>query len=202
VQNDVVGPLCGIAGPTAFVGAWLVGGVLADRYDPLADAISRLAEEGAPTAPLMTAGFIAFGVLLPVWARTLGELLRSSVLRAVVTTAGVATLGVAVFPLTPEGGGTTQDVLHAVAAGLGYAAMAATPFVAAPALRRRGQARAALASIAVGAVSASALVASIAVEDGGGLQRLGLTVVDAWHVVCATSVLAVIRRRSGRQVLR
>ena len=47
----------------------------------------------------------------------------------------------------------------------------------------------------VGAVSATALVGSLlAGETGsGGLQRLGLTVVDVWHVVAAAAVL----RRSG-----
>lgn len=184
---------CGIAAPASFVGAWLVGGLLQDDYDPFVDAISRLAAEGASSRPLMTAGLVAFGVLMPVWARTLGQRLDSPALRWVVTTAGVATVGVALLPLTREGG-TTQDALHAVAAGIGYVAMTATPLVAAPLLRRRGMHRAAAASLAVGAVSAGALVGTLLVgEDGqvgsGGLQRLGLTVVDAWHVVAAGAVL-------------
>lgn len=192
------GALCGIAGPTAFVGAWLLGGTRLPGYDPLVDAISRLAAEGADTRPLMTSGLLAFGVLVPVWARTLGDALDSAALRRTVTTAGVATLAVAALPLTAEGG-TTQDALHAVAAGTGYLAMAATPIVAAPLLRRRGHGRAAAASVAVGLVSAAGLVATLLVgEDGrvgsGGLQRLGLTVVDAWHVAAAAAVL-----RSGRR---
>lgn len=182
--------VCGVAGPTAVVAAWSVGGLLRDDgYDPLRDAISRLAEVGAPTAPLMTAGFVAFGVLVPVWARELGARLGSPALRRVVTTAGLATLAVAVLPLT-RAGGTTQDALHAAAAGVGYLAMAATPLVAAPLLRRRGLHRAAAASVAVGAVAAAALVGSVAAApDGGGLQRLGLTVVDGWHVTAAAAVL-------------
>lgn len=188
--------VCGIAAPSAFVGAWLVGGTRLPDYDPLVDAISRLAAEGAPTRPLMTSGMVTFGLLVPVWARTLGRVLESPGLRWTVTTAGVATLAVAGLPLTQEGG-TTQDALHAVAAGIGYVAMAATPLVAAPLLRRRGHGRAAAASVAVGAVSVAGLVGTLLVgEDGqvgsGGLQRLGLTVVDAWHVVAA---LAVLRRR-------
>lgn len=189
---------CGLAGPTAFVSAWAVGGALRDDgYDPLHDAISRLAEVGAPTKPLMTAGFVAFGVLVPVWARELGDRLGSVALRRTVTAAGLATLAVAALPLTREGG-TTQDTLHAVAAGAGYVAMAATPLVAAPLLRRRGHGRAAAASVAVGLVSATALVGSVAVgeQGSGGLQRLGLTVVDAWHVVAAA---AVLRRGSARR---
>ena len=185
--------------PTSFVGAWLVGGLMADGYDPLSDAISRLAAEGAPTRLLMTAGLVAFGVLVPVWARVLGDRLGSPALRRVVATAGLAALAVALLPLTREGG-TLQDALHTVAAGIGYVAMAATPLVAAPLLRRRGHSHAAAASVAVGILSATSLVATLVVgEDGtvgsGGFQRLGLTVVDAWHVVAATAVLSRLLRR-------
>ena len=59
-----------------------------------------------------------------------------------------------------------------------------TPLVAARALRP-GPRR---ASVAVGLVSAAALLASV-VTGSGGAQRLGLTVVDAWHVVVAGAVL-------------
>lgn len=200
MDGDRVGAVCGVLAPSAFVGAWLAGGLRAESYDPLVDAISRLAAEGAPTRPLMTAGFVAFGVLVPVWARTLGARLDSTTLRSVVTVAGLATLAVAGLPLTQEGG-TTQDALHAVTAGTGYVAMVATPLVAAPLLRRRGHTTAAALSAAVGVVSAASLVGTLLVgEDGqvgsGALQRLGLTVVDAWHVVTATAVLrGALRRR-------
>lgn len=199
VDGDRLCAWCGVLAPSSFVGAWLVGGVVVDGYDPLVDAISRLAAEGAATRPLMTAGFVAFGVLVPVWARTLGSLLGSTTLRGVVTVAGLATLAVAALPLTQQGD-TTQDALHAVAAGTGYMAMAATPLVAAPLLRQRGHGRAAALSLAVGAVSALSLVGTLLVgEDGqvgsGGLQRLGLTVVDAWHVATAGAVLRGALRR-------
>lgn len=199
MDADRLGAVCGVLAPASFVGAWLAGGLAADGYDPLVDAISRLAAEDAPTQPLMSAGFVAFGVLIPVWARTLGARLDSTALRGVVTVAGVATLAVAFFPLT-EQGGTTQDGLHAVTAGTGYVAMVATPLVAAPLLLRRGQRRAAALSVAVGLVSAASLVGTlVAGEDGqvgsGGLQRLGLTVVDVWHVVTAAAVLRGALRR-------
>lgn len=192
-RRDVVGAVCGVAGPASFVGAWLVGGLVAAGYDPLVDAISQLAREGAPTQPLMTAGLLAFGVLVPVWARTLGAALDSPALRRVVTYAGLATLGVAALPLTRDPGGT-QDALHAVAAGTGYVAMALTPLIAAPLLHRAGHARAAALSVAAGVVSTGALVGTLLIGEGGqvgsgGLQRLGLTVVDVWHVVAAGWVL-------------
>lgn len=184
-----LGAACGIAAPTAFVTAWFVGGLQAEDYDALADAISDLAREGEPTRPLMTAGMVAFGVLLPVWAPVLGRRLGSASVRNAAAVAGVATLAVALLPLTREGD-QTQDTLHAVAAGTGYLAMAATPLLAASPLRRLGHDRAAAASVVVSAISAAALVGTILFDDrSGGLQRLGLTVVDAWHVAAAGWVL-------------
>jgi hypothetical membrane protein len=177
------GALCGVLGPTAFVTGWAVQGARTPGYDPLSDAISRLAAEGATTRVGMTACFVVFGVLVPVWARTLARELDRPALRTVVTVAGLATLAVAALPLT-EQGGQLQDAGHAAAALTGYVAMAATPLVAARVLPPRAR----RASVAVGAVSVAALVASV-VTGSGGAQRLGLTVVDVWHVVVAAGVL-------------
>lgn len=185
--------LCGIVGPVAFVGGWLVNGLRTDGYDPLALAISQLARDGAPTQASMTACFVAFGVLMPFWARAVARELEAPALRPVITVAAVATLAVAALPLTREPGGT-QDLLHAVAAGTGYVAMALTGLVAAPAFRRRGATAAALASTGVGVVAMLALVGTLLVDSSGGLQRLGLTVVDAWHVVVAGWVLGRARK--------
>jgi hypothetical protein len=43
-----LGAVCGVLGPTAFVTGWVVTGARTPGYDPLTDAISRLAAEGAP----------------------------------------------------------------------------------------------------------------------------------------------------------
>jgi hypothetical membrane protein len=182
-----LGAVCGVLGPTAFVAGWALNGARTPGYDPLTDAISRLAAEGAATRAGMTACFVVFGVLVPVWARTLARELDRPALAPVVTVAGLATLAVAALPLTAQGG-QPQDAGHAVAALTGYVAMAATPLVAARALRP-GPRR---ASVAVGVVSAAALAVSV-LTGSGGAQRLGLTVVDAWHVAAAS---AVLRRRS------
>ena len=184
-----LGAACGVLAPSAFVGAWLLGGLLTDGYDPVDQASSQLAREGAATRPLMTAGLVAFGLLVPVWAIVLGRRLGSRPVQAAVTTAGVATLAVAALPLTREAGGT-QDLLHALAAGVGYLAMALTPLLAVAPVRRAGHPRAATASAVVGALSAAALIGSLLVPEAtGALQRLGLTVVDGWHVVAALLVL-------------
>lgn len=178
-----LGAVCGVLAPTAFVAGWVVNGARTEGYDPLTDAISRLAAEGAPTRAAMTACLVAFGVLVPVWARTLARELDRPALVPVVTVAGLATLAVAALPLTQEGG-QLQDAGHAAAALTGYVAMAATPLVAARGLPR-GLRR---ACVTTGVVSAAALLVSVATGSGGA-QRLGLTVVDAWHVVVATGVL-------------
>jgi len=192
-----VGAVCGVLAPTAFVGAWVVGGLLTEGYDPVREAISQLAREGAPTRILMTSGLVAFGVLLPVWAVVLGARLGSRSVQGAATVAGLATLAVAALPLTREPGGT-QDLLHAVAAGTGYLAMALTPLLAVRPLRSAGRPRAAVASAVVGATSGAALIGTLLVEDAaGGLQRLGLGVVDGWHVVAAVLVL----RSAGPRVL-
>lgn len=178
-----LGAVCGVLGPTAFVAGWMVNGARTPGYDPLRDAISRLAAEGAATRTGMTACFVVFGVLVPVWARTLARELARPALLPVVTVAGLATLAVAALPLT-EQSGQLQDAGHAAAALTGYVAMAATPLVAARALPP-GPRR---ASVMIGVVSAAALLTSV-VTGSGGAQRLGLTVVDVWHVAVATGVL-------------
>ena len=193
--NRTLGAVCGIIGPTAFVSAWVVGGLRTDGYDPLEEAISQLAREGAETRPLMTGGFIAFGVLIPIWARVLRRELDSRAVGAAATVAGVSTLAVAALPLTRDPGGT-QDLLHAIAAGIGYVGMALTPLLASGPLRRLGRDRAAAASVVVGVISIAGLSGTLVFpERSGGMQRLGLTIVDAWHVVAGVWVLR--RARSG-----
>jgi hypothetical membrane protein len=178
--------LAGIAGPASFVGAWAVGSAVKDGYSPVSDAISRLAEQGASTQPLMTAGFVGFGLLMPIYARGLGQALGSRAVQAAVTTSAVGTLAVAAFPLSPEGG-TTVDTLHVAAAAVAYAANVLGPIAAARHLRSR---RARRGSYALSAAMAAALIGSLALDDVTGLlQRTGLTMYDAWAVVLALAVL-------------
>jgi hypothetical membrane protein len=183
----------GIAGPAAFVGAWVIGSVVKDRYSPVSDAISRLAEQGASTQPLMTAGFLGFGLLMPIYARALGQALNSRAVRIAVTTSAVATLAVAAFPLSEEGG-TASDTLHNVAAGAAYAANVLGPIAAAPHLRSKAARR---GSYALSAVMAAALIGSVALDDLTGLlQRVGLTMYDGWAVALSLTVLG--RTAGGR----
>jgi hypothetical protein len=185
---------CGVLAPACFVTAWAVCGALRAGYDPAEQAISQLARVGTPGRLGMTAGFVGFGALLPVFAPRLPALLGAGpALRVAATVAGVSTLAVAALPLQEVEGGP-GDAWHAVAAGVGYLAMAASPSLAAVPLWVGGRRTAAAASASIGALSAGALVASVTVGPTGLWQRVGLGVVDAWFAVVAGWAL-----RSGRR---
>lgn len=174
--------LAGIAGPAAFVSAWVTGGLIKDGYSPTHDTISRLAEQGASTRPLMTAGFLGFGVLMPLFAVELGRALNSPGVAVAVATSGFGTLAVAAFPVSVAGG-TFSDSAHYLAAGVAYAANVVAPLLAG---RHLGGARARRASYALAVAVAAALVGSLQVDEFTGLlQRVGLTLFDMWAVAMA-----------------
>ncbi len=180
----------GVVGPVAFVAAWVVAGAATEGYSPVEDAISRLAAQGAATRAVMTAGFVAFGIGVPLYAVALRRTLPGGAWVAAMAS-GLATLGVALFPLDRSHAG---DRIHAVFAGAGYAALAVTPLLAARPLWRRGQRGAAVASMVIGAVSGLCLAATVVGPAHGLFQRLGLTLVDAWLVATAVTVARVGRR--------
>ncbi|MGQ0630452.1 MAG: DUF998 domain-containing protein [Sporichthyaceae bacterium] len=180
----------GIGGPTAFIGAWVVGGQLKDGYSPVGETISRLAEQGAQTQPLMTAGFLGFGLLMPLFARELGRSLGSPGVRTAVTVSALGTLAVAAFPVTVEGG-STGDSLHYGAAACAYTANVVAPLLAS---RHLGSPRDCRISQVASAAIAAALVGSLVAEDVTGLlQRTGLTLFDAWAVWLAVRGLRAAR---------
>ena len=176
----------GVAGPVAFVGAWATAGAVTDGYSAVDDAISRLASVHAPNRWLMTAGFVCFGVALPVYGVALREALGGKAWVAATVT-GCATLGAAAFSLDRS---STGDTAHGVLATAGYVSLALTPLLAARSLSDRGHRHAAAASRVVSAMSAVCLVATAAGPAHGLFQRLGLTVVDAW---LAASAIAILR---------
>lgn len=181
--------LGGLAGPAGFVAAWAVGGAVAHDYSPVEDAISRLAAVDAPTRALMTSGFVAFGVGVPLYGLALRDRLPGPAWASAVAT-GLATLGVAAFPLDRS---ATVDLVHGAFASVGYATLAGVPLLAARPLRDEGRTRAAAASLAVGAVAGACLLATLAGRRHGLLQRAGLTAGDAWLV---TSAVWLLRGRS------
>ncbi len=174
-------------GPLAFVGAWAGLGAIAGRYDPTRDAISKLAALGTPTRPAMTAGLLALGAGMALY----GLALRPGPERPWERGAspgwplpivnGATAFAVALLPL---GGG--HDGAHGAAAAVGYVSLAAIPVVVG---RRRPM------GVVIGAGAGACLLASALVDRSGLLQRLGLTVAQAWVVVSAVGLLR--RRRSS-----
>jgi hypothetical membrane protein len=179
----------GVIGPAAFIGAWTVGAAVTTReYSWIDDAISRLAAVGADTRAVMTAGFVGFGVGLPVYASALRRVVQGPAWLAAAAT-GMATLGVAATPLEHS---ATVDNLHAVVAGIGYVTLAATPLLAARPLLLHGHRALAAAGIVAGTVSTIALALTTTGLPTGLFQRLGLTASDIW---VATSGIAIATGR-------
>ena len=87
----------------------MIAGALAEGYSPVDDAISLLAATDASTRWLMTAGFVCFGIAVPLFAIELRRVLPGRASMAAVVS-GLATLGVAAFPLHVS---TTVDRLDA-----------------------------------------------------------------------------------------
>ena len=116
--------LTGVAGPLAFISAWTLGAVGTGMdYSSIDDAISRLAAMGADTRWLMTAGFVVFGISLPVFGGALRRTLTGGAWLAAVLT-GLATLGVAATPLDRS---AAVDTLHGIFATAGYVSLVAVP---------------------------------------------------------------------------
>jgi hypothetical protein len=180
--------LGGVVGPVGFVGAWSLAGVSARHYSAVHDAISRLAESGASTRVAMTAGFVAFGVGVPVYATALRVTLDGWAWATALAT-GAATLGVAAVPL----GSPTSDTVHGCFATAGYLTLVATPLLASRSFARSGRSAWAVASVLSGIVSGACLLATVPGPAHGLFQRLGLGAVDIWIVATAIELM-----RTGR----
>ncbi len=178
--------VAGIVGPAAFIAAWVVAGALTTGYSWIDDAISRLAAVGAPARVLMTAGFVCFGVGLPVYAIALRRHLAGRAWIAAVTS-GAATLGVALFPL---GTSSTIDGAHNAMAASGYLALVAIPLLAARPLLVARRRAVAVGSLVVAGLAGACLAASLVGPAHGLYQRAGLTLVDLWLM---TGALAILR---------
>ena len=174
----------GVVGPAAFVTAWSALGASRPGYSPAHDAISRLAAMDAETRAAMTAGFVAFGVGVPLHGLALRSALQGMAWVLAVAT-GVATLGVAAFPL----GSPSSDAAHGVCAFAGYAALSAMPLVASRSMAGQGRLGWARLSTAAGVVSGASLLATTLGPFDGLFQRIGLTVTDAWIMATAVEVL-------------
>jgi hypothetical protein len=178
----------------SFVGAWAAGAAITSMpYSSIDDAISRLAAVDADTRWLMTAGFVTFGVALPVYAAAL----RCTVTGLAWVTAaatGLATLAVAATPLDHS---AAVDRLHGLFATVGYVTLAATPLLAARPLAGLGHRRLARLGVGAGITSVTALALTPTSLPTGLFQRIGLTAGDVWIMATAIA-MATGRLRTGR----
>ena len=174
-----------VLGPAAFIAAWVVAGARTPGYEPLSDAISRTAADGAPQRHVMNAGFVLYAVGSAAGAVALRRAIPGPAWIASAVN-GVATLGVALTPLERSSG---LDAAHTVTATTGYISLALTPLLAARPLAAAGHRRTAAASAATGAGVAACLAATALTEDSGLPQRLGLTTGDAWLIATGVAIL-------------
>jgi hypothetical protein len=172
------------AAPVSFISAWAVGGARTPGYSPVTDAISRIAAIGAPERVLMTGGFVAYGALALVGASGLGASVVRRIAPVLVINA-VSTWAVAALPLERSAAG---DTAHAVAAGIGYVSLAAIPAIAAGPLARSGRRPAAALSVAAAVVVGGCLAATLAADQSGLAQRVGLTTGDVWLIAASLAI--------------
>ncbi len=176
----------GVVGPVVFVGGWISGAAITQRdYSAVHDAISRLAAVGNNSRPVMTAGFVGFGIGLPIYAAALRLAVDGPAWLSAAAT-GISTLVVAALPLERS---VAIDRWHAVAAGLGYVTLAATPLLAAGPLIRQGHRALAGIGMATGSISAISLLLTATALPTGLFQRIGLTSTDLWVVVSAAAMV-------------
>jgi hypothetical membrane protein len=183
----------GALGPVWFVSSWSIAGALRDGYNPVEDAISRLAEIGAPQRWIVSSGMVAFGACAVAFSTAWKD--EQPLGAAALAATGLSTLAVAAFPCTagcPDAGEFT-DTAHGIAAGANYLF-----FVLAAALSGRDGAKAGrlryakLSWIAAGAGGLFLAIQASGLGANGLFQRLGLTTLDAWLV---GSALSALRRR-------
>lgn len=175
----------GVVGPAAFIGAWIVGSAAKPNYSAVDDAISRLAAVDADTKPLMTAGFLVFGIGVSIYATALRRALgRLAGLTAAAI--GLATIGLAALPLDRS---AAVDTWHGAAAGIAYLTLAGTPMLARRPLRERGHRRLAALSGLIAIVTATSLALSLTGLPTGLFQRIGLTAGDLWIMGSAAAIM-------------
>ncbi len=182
-------PYGGVAGPVLFAAAWALGGAIEPGYSPVHEAISQLAAVGASVRLLMTTGLAGFGFGMLLYAGALREAVPGPVWKAALA-AGVAVFGVIAVPL---GVSPMTDDVHGVFAIAAYVALVAMPLLAARPLAAGGRRGVARLSVATGVASGLCLAGTVLGATPGLLQRIGLTLVDAWVVGSAACVLRTSR---------
>lgn len=181
VRDRKVTRFAGIVGPFSFVSAWIIGSVMAETYSVSDNAISQLASVSAPTRWLMTAGFVIYGIAMPIFATFIREALSPGAGWATALS-GIATLAVAALPLDFS---ASMDAAHGAAAFIAYAGIVLAPLFGGREFLRCSHRWAGITSLILAAVSCVSLIASIVSSDNGLFQRIGLTLGDIWFLAIA-----------------
>lgn len=193
----------GVAGVLAYIGTWVVGGIVWEGYDPTRQAISELFALGAPATtrlPLSVGlalsgiGLVAFG-----WAMHVGLPGRGRAGPVLAMVSGVMTVAVVAFPCTsgcPGAGTSFTDTMHVVTAGTGYVALMLAPLAMAWRLRGHVPWLATAGVVLGGGALAVFLVRSAGFGSASpGLeQRVFNTMADAWYVLAAVVIVRRARR--------
>jgi hypothetical protein len=211
---------CGVAGPIAFVGGFLILGATRAAYDPARQFVSLLSL--GPGGWAMTAVFLVSGALVGAAAIGLRRALDAGVGRRWIPIAvGLAGLGLVVagvFPTDaiqgyPPGAPTVMPAsasptaaIHLAAALLIFGFLPVAALVAARRLGRAGRRLAAVSSAASGIVmvvanavtSAAPGTVGLFPEIAGSLQRVSLVAGFAWLAWFAVDVGRVSRSGGDR----
>jgi hypothetical protein len=136
----------------------------------------------------MNIGFLAFavGVGTAAWP------LRKVIGKGAAIALGINALLVLGVMLTPDGLSPTADFLHGGFAFFIYLSLALVGLSAALTFRRRELTHWAIASLAVGTITAVSLWISLGDTRSGLFQRVGLTTTDIW--LMAVGIAFVSRR--------
>jgi Protein of unknown function (DUF998) len=202
VRSDAVrgvpwwGVLSCAAAPVLVVGGWTAAAALQPgHFDPVTQTISALAAHGAADRWVMTLALAALGACHITTALALRPAARPG--RLLLMAGGAATIVVTANPLPAAGGGSLP---HGLAAGFGFAALAAWP---AGAWRRDRLAPATLrpAACAIAAVILVGLLGWFAVEiwTGGGHVGLSERFVAGAQAVWPLTVVLGCRRPQSRR---
>lgn len=200
VRRASIGAVVGLA---AYIGGWLVAGLVREGYDPFEQAISELFARGSPWSSRgwLVAGLLLSGIALIVFGPALDRGLpgRGRLGPGLVVVAGVFTLLVVGAPCSagcPGTGTAWNDTAHTITAAVGYLALVLAPLAFAWRLRHVAPGLSAW-SWAIGGAALGAFVIrylGVIPHWPGFQQRVFNTLADLWYLVVAVWLLRAGRR--------
>jgi hypothetical protein len=190
---------CGVLVGPFYLAVGLIQAFVRDGFDLARHPLSLLAN--GPGGWVQTANFLLSGLMVIAAAVGLGRVLylQSRAVGWVLGCFGVGMIAAAVFPAdpvdgfplgTPEGYPTTvstSGVLHFVAAGIGFMALAVSGFVMAIAMWRRKQPSMARLSFFSGLAIVLGFFGPAVLPASAGIAGIWFSVVVGWTWLALTS---------------